>query len=338
MRIHRFDEAKSAKSKKEKDVEVAFKVDSLLDDQGGDEEGLVKKPPFVSELEEMPDAAQKKLKKEIQGITPGLKKSIKKFEEFALVIDLDVQEVDSDTITGCGCCDRCTGTDGCDCGCDDCSCVSSGGELPVEDSCDVCDCNPCGCRNDVVQFSEFGGVSEKLDYHIKNGISVVENVFRPGSESFVSLIKEARLAHDSNSVRFGGQDRYLFEKTDIGRFAEFRGQLVPLDLPMEEVKLTNEAEYKGREVKLNRPVRNTGPGKKYFVYVLNPKTDKVKKISFGDVKGGLTAKVSNAEARRNFASRHNCKDKKDKTKAGYWACRINRYGHLWGGKTYPGFW
>jgi hypothetical protein len=24
--------------------------------------------------------------------------------------------------------------------------------------------------------------------------------------------------------------------------------------------------------------------------------------------------------------------------AGYWACRLNRFGHLWGGKTYPGFW
>jgi hypothetical protein len=24
--------------------------------------------------------------------------------------------------------------------------------------------------------------------------------------------------------------------------------------------------------------------------------------------------------------------------AGYWACRINRYGHLWGGKTYSGYW
>jgi hypothetical protein len=56
------------------------------------------------------------------------------------------------------------------------------------------------------------------------------------------------------------------------------------------------------------------------------------------VSGGLTAKVSNPKARKAFAARHNCKDKKDKTKAGYWACRANRYANLWGGKTYPGFW
>ena len=70
----------------------------------------------------------------------------------------------------------------------------------------------------------------------------------------------------------------------------------------------------------------------------NPSTGKIKKISFGDVSGGLTAKVSNAKARKAFASRHQCEKKKDRMTAGYWACRINRYGHLWGGKTYPGFW
>jgi hypothetical protein len=85
-------------------------------------------------------------------------------------------------------------------------------------------------------------------------------------------------------------------------------------------------------------MRNTGGGKKYYVYVKNPSTGKVKKISFGDVKGGLTAKVSNPDARKRFAARHNCKSKKDRLTAGYWACRINKYGHLWGGKTYGGYW
>lgn len=97
-----------------------------------------------------------------------------------------------------------------------------------------------------------------------------------------------------------------------------------------------EAKYHGKEVKLNYPMR--GGTKKYQVYVRNPKTGKVKRIAFGDVHGGLTAKVSNPKARKSFAARHNCDMKKDKTKAGYWACRLNRYGHLFGGKTYPGYW
>lgn len=133
-------------------------------------------------------------------------------------------------------------------------------------------------------------------------------------------------------------DKQLYETTDIGKFEWFRGELVPLDLPMENITELNEAEYKGKEVELNHPMRNTGPGKKYYVYVKNPKTKKIIRVNFGDVKGGLTAKVSDPEARRNFASRHKCHLKKDKTKAGYWACRLNRFGHLFSGKTYPGFW
>jgi hypothetical protein len=96
-----------------------------------------------------------------------------------------------------------------------------------------------------------------------------------------------------------------------------------------------EAEYQGKDVDLNKPKR--GGSKKYYVYVKNPKTGNVKKISFGDTTG-LTAKIHNPEARKAFAARHQCDKKKDRTKAGYWACRINKYGHLWGGKTYPGYW
>ena len=190
--------------------------------------------------------------------------------------------------------------------------------------------------NYIKKFNNFL-VSEKLNYHLDNNISVIENVFRPGSDSFLELIKEARLLFDSGDVIFSGLDRYLFESTDLGKFVEFDGVMVPLDLPMETVEEMNEAEYKGREVKLNHPMR--GGTKKYHVFVKNPKTGKVKKIAFGDVHGGLTAKVSNPEARKAFSARHNCKDKKDKTKAGYWACRLNRFGHLHAGnKTYPGFW
>ena len=99
----------------------------------------------------------------------------------------------------------------------------------------------------------------------------------------------------------------------------------------------NEAEYKGREVKLNHPTRSSGP-KKYKVYVKNPKTGNVKVVHFGDVKGGLTAKVSDPKARKAFSSRMNCPAKKDKTKAGYWSCRLNKFGHLFGGRTYSGYW
>lgn len=186
-------------------------------------------------------------------------------------------------------------------------------------------------------FENFSGkISENLQYHIDNNKPIVENVFRPGSNKYLDLIKEARELYDNKQIELSELDTELYESTDIGRFAEYEGEIVPLDLPMETIEEVNEAEYKGKEVKLNYPMR--GGTKKYYVYVKNPKTGNVKKIAFGDVHGGLTAKVSDPKARHSFAARHKCDTKKDKTKAGYWACRINKYGHLFGGKTYPGYW
>jgi len=325
----------SKKVKKAKEEEVRFDIKSFEPSEDTDTIG------FRSETEDMPKAAEKRLKKEIQVTTPGLKKSIKKFEEFSIEIEIESGDEDGheseEKDSGCGCCDDCTGEAGCGCGCEDCMCA-----LPVEDSCDSCACNPCKCGDgEVSMFSNFEGedlsLSESLKYHIKNRKPVTESIFRPGSEAFFELLKETRNEFNSVKYRLLEVDRELFESTEIGEFAMFKGKMVPLELPMEYVEeITEEAEYKGREVKLNYPMR--GGTKKYQVYVRNPKTGKVKKIAFGDVHGGLTAKVSDPDARKNFASRHNCSTKKDKTKAGYWACRINKYGHLWGGKTYPGYW
>ena len=189
----------------------------------------------------------------------------------------------------------------------------------------------------IRKFTE-NNISESLKYHLENNKPITENIFRPGSEAFYEVIKEARELFDLGRIDLCDVDKELYESTDIGKFGMFNGELVPLDLPMEYIEELNEAEYKGKEVKLNHPMRNNGPGKKYYVYVKNPKTGKVKKLSFGDVKGGLTAKVNDPKARKAFAARHNCDMKKDKTTAGYFACRLTKYGHLFGGKTYPGFW
>ena len=96
-----------------------------------------------------------------------------------------------------------------------------------------------------------------------------------------------------------------------------------------------EAEFKGKDVPLNKPKR--GGSKAYYVYVRDPKTKKIKKVSFGS--GGLRAKIKNKEARNAFAARHNCKDKKDRTKAGYWSCNLPRYASALGlGANMNTFW
>ena len=187
-------------------------------------------------------------------------------------------------------------------------------------------------------FNNFKPISENLKYHVNNNLPVLENIFRPGSSSFFEIIKEARELFDNKEVELCGIDKILFETTDLGKFELFEGEMVPLDLPLEVIEEINEAEYHGKKVAVGKPMRNTGSGKKYYVYVKNPKNGNIKKISFGDVHGGLSAKVSDPKARKAFASRHQCHLKKDRTKPGYWACRANRYANLWGGKTYPGYW
>jgi len=97
-----------------------------------------------------------------------------------------------------------------------------------------------------------------------------------------------------------------------------------------------EAEYQGKEVSLGKPKR--GGSKKFYVYVKDPKTKRIKKVSFGGTTG-LKAKINDTEARTNFAKRHNCAGKKDKTKPGYWSCRLPRYASLLGLKgSYSGYW
>ena len=88
-----------------------------------------------------------------------------------------------------------------------------------------------------------------------------------------------------------------------------------------------EAEYQGRKVTLNKPMR--GDVKKFKVYVKDPKTGNIKKVNFGHggtsakAKGEKTMKIrkSNPEARKSFRARHKCHEKKPKTSAGYWSCK-----------------
>jgi len=95
-------------------------------------------------------------------------------------------------------------------------------------------------------------------------------------------------------------------------------------------------EAKDNKHVLNKPHR--GGSKKFYVYVRNPKTKKIKKVSFGDT-SGLSAKINNPTARKAFSARHDCPNKKDKTKASYWSCHLPRYAKALGLKSnFSGFW
>jgi len=157
-------------------------------------------------------------------------------------------------------------------------------------------------------------ISEDLRYHFDNKISISENLYRYGSPKYFKVINEARELYKKGYGNWSEEDIEILE-SDRGKFFMYNGERLPLDFP-----LVNEAEYKGKKVELNKP-RSGGP-KKWYVYVRNPKTGKIKKVSYGSPV--MTAKWNDPEARKSFAARHQCEKKKDKTKAGYWACRAHK--------------
>tara|TARA_Y100000992_G_scaffold298760_1_gene264457 strand:- start:1735 stop:2277 length:543 start_codon:yes stop_codon:yes gene_type:complete len=145
--------------------------------------------------------------------------------------------------------------------------------------------------------------------------NILDNPFRLGSYMYFETIKEARRLVSEGRYSLTEVDKQILE-TDIGEFEVYEGQLVALDCPMFE------EEEKKKQPELNKP--KAGGPKKYYVYVKDPKTGNIKKVTWGDTTG-LKVKLDNKKARKSFAARHKCDQQNDKTKASYWACRLPYY-------------
>ncbi len=96
-------------------------------------------------------------------------------------------------------------------------------------------------------------------------------------------------------------------------YEEFKEYMTQINESPDEL---TEAEYRGRKVKLNKPMR--GDIAKFKVYVKNPKGNVVK-VNFGSK--GMRIKKSNPARRRSFRARHNCDSPGPRHKARYWSCR-----------------
>jgi len=172
-------------------------------------------------------------------------------------------------------------------------------------------------------------VSEALRYHLEAGLGLHENVFRIYSKAWFGLIEEARRLYEADRLALCDEDADLVE-SDLGATAEYRGRRVYLDAPIPTRSRLDEAEYKGKKVSLGKPFRTPGEGKKFAVHVMGP-NGRVIKVRFGDP--NLTVKNNNPARAKSFRARHKCSEKKDRTKAGYWACRIGRYAKAVGLKS-----
>ena len=156
--------------------------------------------------------------------------------------------------------------------------------------------------------------SEAIEYHTENGLALKENVYRPHSNKYYEFFREARALWEAKELEITDPFDIELLQSDIGEFGIYEEIEVPLDMPMMEEDEKNPP--------LGKPKR--GGSKKFYVYVKDPSTGNIKKVSFGDTTG-LKAKIDNPEARKSFVARHQCSQKTDKTKPGYWACRLPRY-------------
>ena len=166
-------------------------------------------------------------------------------------------------------------------------------------------------------------VSDELRYHLDKKIPLSENVFKEYSKSFINLINEVRNLYNNDLIYLNGEDRWIVE-SDLGKKVILEnGQVIYLEVPVEDQSFLSEAEYQGRKVKLGKIMQ--GDIKKFKVYVKNDK-GKVVKVNFGfggkSAKGKrMVIKKNNPERRRSFRARHNCDNPGPRWKPRYWACR-----------------
>ena len=166
-------------------------------------------------------------------------------------------------------------------------------------------------------------VSDGLKYHLLKKIPLSENKFKINSKSFINLINEVRRLYNKGLIGLNKNDKNIVESDLARKVLLENGQVVYLEIPIEDQNFLSEAEYQGRKVQLGKIMQ--GDVKKSKVYVKNDK-GKVVKVNFGF--GGKSAhgkrmviKKNNPARRKSFRARMNCDNPGPRWKARYWACR-----------------
>ncbi len=152
-------------------------------------------------------------------------------------------------------------------------------------------------------------VREAVAYHVKSNTPLSECVFRLHSEGFYRFFVEARRQYQDGILEVSNSFDTELLNNDIGNRVEYEGAEVPLDIPIAE------------EEELNKPKR--AGSKKFYVFVKDPSTGNVKKVTFGQP--GMSVNLDDPKARKSFAARHQCDTRNDKTKPSYWSCRLPYY-------------
>jgi hypothetical protein len=155
-------------------------------------------------------------------------------------------------------------------------------------------------------------VSKTLSYHINEGMSLNDNVFKTYSQKYFDLINEVRGLWNEGKIDLNEKDTLMVE-SDLGVRVKKGDEMIYLDAPYI-------FETETEKNILNKPEREGS--NKFAVYVKTPNNG-VKKITFGDPK--LKIKNDYKGDVNSFREKHKCDQKKDKTTPGYWVCNVGRY-------------
>ena len=166
----------------------------------------------------------------------------------------------------------------------------------------------------------------------KFGVDVMKDIQDAGDMTIISIAKELAVKFrnqlNRRKIPFASDEEPI-KKREIGKdLKSIAKRITQKLLRKNELKkfsdvnewgqVVQEAEYQGREVKLNDPFRlPSGSDKKFGVYVKNEKGNVVK-VTFGDP--NMEIKRDDPGRRKNFRARHNCDNPGPKYKARYWSC------------------
>jgi hypothetical protein len=165
-------------------------------------------------------------------------------------------------------------------------------------------------------------VSDSLKYHMDNGLSLTNNVFRVYSESYFDLVNEVRELYNEGKIELNEEDRLMVE-SDLGRKVKVGKEYIYLDAPY--IYETEE------DILSESKVHRTSGGTKKFAVYVKSKTGGIKKITFGN--SNLKGINENKKDTKSFRVLHKCSQKKDRTTAGYWSCNVGRYAKQLGLST-----
>ena len=151
----------------------------------------------------------------------------------------------------------------------------------------------------------------------------MESVYRIESEAWLDIVNEARDLWERNIIDLNEDDLFLVS-TDAGRTGEYEGERVLLDVPFYEGDV-GEAEYRGKDINLNKPFRTPGGPRKFAVYTKNDKGNVIK-VGFGQP--GMRVNNDDPEKARSFQKRMGCDNPGPRWKPRWWACNVARYRKL----------